>query len=104
MQFEDADEDVHVEAPAAPPVPVEHAAALQAPRPVAGPFLDEQESDSMPEDVDEHEIYNSEEDEWTGGDLESGLHAVMDQDWADAAGGEHLQAQTSPRASAAKLT
>ncbi|GAA5860727.1 hypothetical protein JCM3774_006266 [Rhodotorula dairenensis] len=89
MQFEDADESL-VAVPNTSTRIQEHAAALQAPRPVAGPFIDEPSSDSMPEDdEDDVDDYDSEDQdgEWAAGDdLDSGLHAVMDQDWADAAG------------------
>ncbi|GAA5977468.1 hypothetical protein JCM10908_004988 [Rhodotorula pacifica] len=90
MQFEDAKEGPAVLAASDDHVQ-EHAAALHAPRPVAGSFLDEQDSDSMPEEDDEDEdgydSYEAQDAEWAvGDDLNSGLHAVMDQDWADAAG------------------
>lgn len=96
MQFEDADESGAVATNNAPVQ--ELASALQAPRPVAGPFLDEQLSDSMPEDDDEE--YEDSDDYYegqAGDDLDSGLHAVMDQDWADAAGGKQCDQCTASR-------
>ena len=96
MQFEDADESgaVATNNVSAP----EFASALQAPRPVAGPFLDEQLSDSMPEDDDDDEDQDSDDyyEGQVGDDLDSGLHAVMDQDWADAAGGKQCDQCTAP--------
>lgn len=56
----------------------------------------------MPEDEDDddnEDDYDSDEGrgEWAAGDdLDSGLHAVMDQDWADAAGGEHSDITPPP--------
>ena len=92
MQFEDADEDALQPAlaagqrpPAAPAAP-----AIADPRtPRAGAtFVDDE---AMPDedegDEDEYDEYG-EDDEWDAdAGLDEGLLAVMDQDWADAAGG-----------------
>ncbi|GAA5822944.1 hypothetical protein JCM3770_002182 [Rhodotorula araucariae] len=83
MQFEDADEDAPVAVPLAtgqPPVVDFHT-------PRAGvAFVDDE---SMPEEDEGDEDEAWDEDDEDSDDefgFEEGLHAVMDQDWADAAG------------------
>ncbi|GAA5944643.1 hypothetical protein JCM3775_005863 [Rhodotorula graminis] len=89
MQFEDADED----ALASPQPPL---AAGQLP-PTAAPALASSragatfvDDEAMPDDdeaEDDYGEYEDDEDEWDGdAGLDEGLLAVMDQDWADAAG------------------
>lgn len=83
MQFEDADEDAVLAAPLAPqPAPQQ--------REASGPFVDDE---MPPSDDDDEQLAEEDEDEYDDeGEygLEEGLHAVMDQDWADAAGGAPL--------------
>ncbi|GAA5846150.1 hypothetical protein JCM9279_005837 [Rhodotorula babjevae] len=90
MQFEDADEDALQPALAAGQLPpaAPAAAAIADPRtPRAGAtFVDDE---AMPDEDDEEEDYDDydEEEEWDAdAGLDEGLLAVMDQDWADAAG------------------
>ncbi|GAA5906486.1 hypothetical protein JCM8208_004674 [Rhodotorula glutinis] len=89
MQFEDADEDA-----LAAPQPALAAGQLPptAPAPAiasraGATFVDDE---AMPDDEEEGEDYgeyDEEEEEWDGdAGLDEGLLAVMDQDWADAAG------------------
>ncbi|GJN92961.1 hypothetical protein Rhopal_006005-T1 [Rhodotorula paludigena] len=79
MQFEDADEDAVLAAPLAPqPAPPQ--------REASGPFVDDE---MPPSDDDDEQLAEEDDDEYDDeGEygLEEGLHAVMDQDWADAAG------------------
>ncbi|GAA6031411.1 hypothetical protein JCM8097_005648 [Rhodosporidiobolus ruineniae] len=87
MQFEDADEDALLAAPLAPAhtAPVD----FSTPRAVSGPFVDDDDLDSLPEedeDDDDEEDWPS-EDEWEQQrTLRAGLNDVLDQDWADASG------------------
>ncbi|BGP26188.1 RIO kinase 1 [Rhodotorula toruloides] len=80
MQFEDADEATELAAGHVPPA----AATFTTPREREGAFVDDE---SMPEeDEDDEEFEENEEDWFERDDLQGGLYAVMDQDWADAAG------------------
>jgi hypothetical protein len=81
MQFEDAHEATELAAGHLPPATVD----FSTPREREGAFVDDE---SMPEDEEEEDEEFDEEDDWAeGDDLQGGLYAVMDQDWADAAGG-----------------
>ncbi|KAL7341384.1 RIO1 family-domain-containing protein [Rhodotorula toruloides] len=77
--FEDADEATELAAGHLPPATVD----FTTPREREGAFVDE----SMPEDEEDEEDFDEEEEDWIErDDLQGGLYAVMDQDWADAAG------------------
>jgi RIO kinase 1 len=84
MQFEDADE----EALAAPLAPTQAPVVdFSTPR-GDGNFLDDE---TLSEEDEEDEEDWPSEDEWeTRGGLRAGLNEVLDQDWADAAGGAFL--------------
>lgn len=83
MQFEDADEATELAAGHLPPATVD----FTTPREREGAFVDE----SMPEDEEDEEDFDEEEEDWIErDDLQGGLYAVMDQDWADAAGGAFI--------------
>ncbi|BGP01762.1 Serine/threonine-protein kinase rio1 [Rhodotorula toruloides] len=83
MQFEDADEATELAAGHLPPATVD----FVTPREREGAFVDDESMPPEEEDEEEFDEEEEEEEDWVErDDLQGGLYAVMDQDWADAAG------------------
>ncbi|BGP50129.1 Serine/threonine-protein kinase rio1 [Rhodotorula kratochvilovae] len=84
MQFEDADEDAPA---AAAPLAAGQAPVVDFTTPRAGAAFVDDESMPEEEEEDDEETWDEDADDFDEEfGLEEGLHAVMDQDWADAAG------------------
>lgn len=104
MQFEDADEDAIAAPLAAGHAPV---AVVDFRTPRAGAtFVDDESLPDEDEEEDEDEDDFDEDDEDWDADagLDEGLLAVMDQDWADAAGGASHPPLPSRLGESVKLT